>query len=331
MRSVIATVILLAVVTIISACSPGEGQTPSTFGFVGGNDGVTLKFLDNNPPAKAFDAGPTQEDQFKFNAIVSVENVGEYTINPGGLKLSLKGFFPEDFGVAATEELTQSNTQTLTAVSKNNQGDVRRGTLEQITFPKTGEFAYRQDLSVDQTYTFTAEACYKYETKTVSQICLKEDLRSSDTEICNPIGNRQVSNSGAPVHITAVRQDVAGTNSVVLDFEVKKAGTADIFYTRDPTQRPKCQKSDQLSENRVKVTVTTNLGNPDSINCLGLTNVGADKGSGELILNNGAATFSCIQNLEGVSFVDSIKTFTAALEYDVRETIETNVLVEDIQ
>ncbi|MAG16117.1 hypothetical protein CMO88_03580 [Candidatus Woesearchaeota archaeon] len=331
MRASLLVFLSLAFLAIASGCQSGETATGTPGGFVGGNDGIKLSFLESSPPDEVFETAGG--NPFNFQAIVMVENVGEHEIFANELKVDLKGFFPGDFGVTGPigTELTEPNSENLIGVSKNSQGDVRKGSIEQLTFPENGNFAYGT-LDVDQSFEFTAEACYMYVTTAVSQLCLKKDLRDANTEICSVSGSNPVSNSGAPVHVTSVVQDIAGTDSIRLDFEVRKVGNVDVFFTSEPTTRPKCETSDYLGKDRVKVTVTTGVKASNAgVECLGLANIGADKASGELILENGAARFSCIQKLDGIDVVDGIKSFKILLDYDVRESIDKTVLVKDVE
>ena len=334
MRKSLVTAFLLAFLTTIAACTPGESSPiSSSEGFVGGNDGLKLTFLDNSPPDEVFETD-SNDKTFNFQVIVMAENMGENKISGGDLKVDLKGISASDFGVTGNldTKLTQRNTEELTPVSKNTQGDVRRGSLEQLTFPDNGneDFAYTT-IKVDQSFDFVAEACYKYKTTAISQVCLKKDLRSTDNEICDLTGSKPVTNSGAPMHVTSVVQDIAGTDSIIVDFEVRKVGSVDVFYTSTTSERPKCVKTDPLVNDRVKVTVSTGIGeDATSLECSGLTNRGDDKASGELILDNGAGRFTCVQNLAGVSFVDGVKTFEVELQYDVEHSIKKSVLVKNI-
>jgi hypothetical protein len=83
------------------------------------------------------------------------------------------------------------------------------------------------------------------------------------------------------------------------------------------------------------VTVNTgvNLSADDSetVDCLGLLNKdSANPNTGDLLLDNGQASFTCVQTLDAASQVDSIKTINILLDYYAQDSITTNVLVKHL-
>jgi len=313
MRNRYAILSFLALIVIVAGCtSSSEASGPSSSSFVGGSSAIKLSFLSNSPPSEVTD------DDFGFQAVVTVENVGEFTIPEGKLAVSLKGFFPADFGTV-TDKLTFSHPTTFEGVQKGPDGKIK-GEITQVEFPigTDAEFKYIPTLIGDpDPFPFIAEACYQYRTNVISQFCILDDLTKIDNDVCNPSGSKSVSNSGAPVHITSVSQSIGSKDKVILTFKIRSVGRSDIF---DPTVTD-C-RNDPRTDDRVKVTINTGLTPPPD--CLGLL-------SGNVVrLENGVAEVTCIQTLTAGSSPDSVKSFDITLDYQVKDSIRTNVKVKHL-
>ncbi|MBI2664672.1 hypothetical protein HYX10_05030 [Candidatus Woesearchaeota archaeon] len=367
---------ILFLVIAASACLPGGESTTSEF--TGGKEGLRLAYLPNTPPLEVTDFGDGRG--FPFLAVVTVSNVGEHTIPAGELEMEMTGFFPNDFSVEdRNKQLKQSNNQQLLGVQRDPSGNLIRGDLQPFTFPvadrwpaDSDRFLYRETLKGNQQFPFKAEACYRYKTAAASQMCLQEDFTDAVNEVCNPSGERAVSNSGAPVHITKVSQSVGGADKIIFNFEITKVGPDEVFKPTADSKGEKCS-TDFRNKDRINVLVDTGiklagidataaekeledakflvgleasydtlqsrrdrlrnarielLAQTSGLNCVGLT--GNSPISGELLLIDGKATFTCIQTLDENSKIDSVKTFNVELDYYAQRSITQNVLVKHL-
>lgn len=324
MRNIVLILVLL--VLTLSACIGREGPGENLGEFSGGNNAIRLSFVPHSPPAEVTARGTASEGS-EFDAIVTVENVGETDIDANELVLKMSGFFPSEFGTD-DDHLSETIGDTLEGVSSIPGSSDIRGDVIQIRFPTEvqEEFKYQNSLAGSQSFPFRVTACYPYETRVLSQICLMEDFTSTSRSVCSPVGSKTVSNSGSPVHVTSVRQSVAGSNTLILSFNVAKVGTSDIFKGGSA----KC--ADGFS-NKDKIHVSIDLGlSGENIECKGLSgeNPGTTTFSGELTLVEGVASFTCIKKLSGSDQVDSVKTFSMTLSYYARDSITKNVLVRHV-
>ncbi|MBI2137504.1 hypothetical protein HYU12_03225 [Candidatus Woesearchaeota archaeon] len=312
MRKVIILAILIAVAFSVSACTNKQGGTTlpsSTAAFIGGTQGLTMQFVANAPPDEVTDNPTGKADDvtqaFPFEARVIVENVGEADIdvNDGSktknLEVKMSGFYPGDFNVKDNSKLATTNgAQIINGVKKDPDGNKIRGGVKDFSFPTESVFTFYKKLQGNQQFPFRAEACYKYSTTALAQICTLEKLTDKTNTFCNPTGSKPVSNSGAPVHVISMTQSVGGQNKAILNFKVKQVGQGQIFLGNTPTDR--CSSAFQ-NKDRIKVTVTTEI---QGTECLGLLNQGVNKASGELLLTNGEGEFTCVQSTPDI---DSIK------------------------
>ncbi len=327
MRSKTLLISLLAFAVIVAGCQPQDSKGSSiTSAFIGGTSAMKASFIENSPPSEVTDT-PTGQAGFPFDASVTIENVGEYSIDANGVKLTLSGFFPADFDTSA-DELTQAypSSGVFRGVSKDPDGNRIQGDIAQVIFPKTSskQFKYNKALAGNQQFPFRADICYPYQTKVLSQVCLMSDFTSKRKTICSPAGSRPVSNSGAPVHVTSVTQSVGGRNKLLLNFAVKKVGTSELFKNDAAAG---C-KDAFTNKDRISVKVDTGIA---GLKCLGLLGgmEAADKKSytGEVLLSSGGASFTCLQDYTGT---ESLKTFDVTLSYYARDSATTNVLVKHL-
>lgn len=326
---------LLFFSVIVAGCQSQTSSGPSiTNAFIGGTSAMKVSFIENSPPSEVTDMQKDEKGTiiptsgFPFDASVTIENVGENEIDKGGIALTMSGFYPGDFDTT-TEELTKTYPESgvFRAVSKDPDGNKIQGDIAQVTFPKTStkQFKYNKVLSGNQQFPFRVDVCYPYSTKVLSQVCLMKDFTGTKKTICSPTGSRPVSNSGAPVQVTSVSQSVGGQHKLLLNFEVKKVGTSDLFKY-DTTNT--C-KDAFTNKDRISVKVDTGIAGLKCLGLLGGTEA-TDKKSyaGEVLLSSGGASFTCIQDYAGGT--DSLKTFDVTLSYYARDTATTNVLVKHL-
>ena len=293
--------------------------------FVGGNSGLSMSFIENSPPREVFDGG-----QFPFQVLVIYENVGEANIEPGKINFSLKGIFPKDFlDAPAPGDFEASNQDLIRGARKDPDGNTIRGGIHQQGFPQQNkQFKFNAEITGIQEFPLRLDACYEYKTQAVSSICILEDVTQPESGVCRITGARDVSNSGAPVRVASVKENVAGIDSVLINFRVEKSGSGEI-YAPERTGNPTCP-SEYNKRNRVHVTVNTgDTALNNNLNCIGLIRDNAgSKRSGELVLTGGKSTFSCIQKIPDSARADAVKGIQVDLLYQVKESIQTRIFVK---
>ena len=293
--------------------------------FVGGNSGLSMSFIENSPPREVFDGG-----QFPFQVLVIYENVGEANIEPGKINFALKGIFPKDFlDAPAPGDFEASNQDLIRGARKDPDGNTIRGGIHQQGFPQQNkQFKFNAEITGIQEFPLRLDACYEYKTQAVSSICILEDVTQPESGVCRITGARDVSNSGAPVRVASVKENVAGIDSVLINFRVEKSGSGEI-YAPERTGNPTCP-SEYNKRNRVHVTVNTgDTALNNNLNCIGLIRDNAgSKRSGELVLTGGKSTFSCIQKIPDSARADAVKGIQVDLLYQVKESIQTRIFVK---
>ncbi|MBI2651603.1 hypothetical protein HYX01_03975 [Candidatus Woesearchaeota archaeon] len=275
-------------VFLIVSCKGGQDAKTQTTPFLGGTQGLEIKFLESSPPNEV-----TAGTDFPFQAVVSLRNQGEFELPKENIKVNLIGFLPSNFGVADASVLSNKNPEdNPTPRKKDSEGNIVESTETFVTFPgATSTF----NSNAAGTYIFRADVCYKYQTKAISEICVLENLISKASgSICEPRGAKTVFSSGSPVGVTSFRQTVAGKDKLQFTFDISHAGKGNVFeYDTAAAECPKDTLIRIRKENRVKVSVNTGL---DGLKCVGLSSTNSKESTGIVTLFNGKRTITCTQD-----------------------------------
>lgn len=299
--------LLLALLTIfVAACE--QDDEPVQTEFIGGSSGVVISFLEGSPPELVHAGG-----EEPFTVSVQLENEGEEAIDKEDIEIRLKGFDPSDFGTTL-EELTQHPSEDI----EKNELLADTGTILSSP-PVVVDF----DLNYESTLTgaanefpVRAEVCYKYATRATTPLCIKEDLLdTTDTDICEVIGQKTVSNSGSPVHVETVEEVTQGREAIAFTFKIKKIDDGEV------TAPGTLCSDERIDEDKVYVEVETGLSGGLSCAALG------DGTSGMVKLIGDEKTIRCVQQLAEGEQSDKVKIADIRLEYDYLDYIETTLKV----
>ncbi len=302
-------IILVSLVIFVAGCNTGDNNKVSG-SFVGGDNGLILSFVENEPPESVLDANA--ED---FFIKIMLENEGEDDVEAGEAIVTLSGISKDQFQI---DSLTKSNDNLIFGVRKD-RNNVIEGSQEEVSFNAN----YKGDLKQDFSATITADICYDYETRTLSNICLRKDVARRDREgECFIDEEKSIENSGAPVQVTLLRERRAGNNELSLTFEISNIGAGEVFG-KGAFSSGKCDQ-DKVKENLVHVSIE-----PVSdvqVRCDKFANTG----EGDLRLTSEKkATVTCSVNtlkLQENAFEDPVNI---NLDYVYKERISKGIIVEN--
>ncbi|MBI3036321.1 hypothetical protein HYY73_00990 [Candidatus Woesearchaeota archaeon] len=339
MKKGVVLVLLMAFALVIAGCKGGDkGVTSSSSTpFIGGAEGLTAKFAENSPPPEVTDAQKNPAGAitptFPFDIVVLLENVGEYDVLKAGATVTISGLSASDFlksrkntDNAAVSLIGVSPAEDLNGVKKDPDGNKIPGGTTDVWFK---QLAYQKELQGNNPFPVQADICYTYQTKAQADMCIRKDLTKSVSGVCQIAAQKQVFNSGAPVHVTTVKESIAGKNKVLLTFNVKSVGTGNVFKFDSVTGKTACERGDFKTTDQVLVAVKTGLG---SLTCNGLSDgrpldVVNGEYAGYLRLSNGEGTFSCIQPTPEE---DSVKKIDVKLTYNYLISKSTSILVKHL-
>ncbi len=330
--------LLICLVIIVSACKgsgSSTGSAPRT-PFIGGTSGLTINFEKDSPPPEV-----TDDESFRFNAIVSLKNDGEHKINRNDVKINLVGFDPADFGKSFNDMKDVSPDDDLDSKKRDAEGNIVDGTTTFVTIPKNGDSFVPRKFSGNTEFTYRADVCYNYQTEANTKLCiLKDMINIRDDSICRPSGTgtsgRVIYSTSAPVQVTNFRQTVIGKDKISFTFDIVLSGNVDIFWSRDkrtPSSGfdlacPRDARARREIESSVGVEITEIPVDPifaGDLKCGGLD----QDSSGVVKLINNRRTITCTVSLVQER-LDLEKTIGINLFYNVLDNKETKVLIKHL-
>ncbi|MFH0875251.1 MAG: hypothetical protein V1859_04900 [archaeon] len=319
MKKIIAALSLILVI-ILAGCGEQTDQVSTTAPYIGGKDGIVMKFIEGMPPDYVFDNGG-----YGFGIAMQLDNVGEANVESGQAYVEIIGLNPGDFGKSTQADLKKSTTKILRGAKKNSDGTSIQGDRDVIEF---GDLNYRGDLHGNSGIKLRAELCYNYKTYTSTMLCIKKNIVKNlgNQKICDPNGEKTPSNSAAPVHITSLRESPLGDNKVQIVFTIENVkDVKGTIFKRASVCDDSVNNPDL---NKVWVDVKTDI-NGVRADCTGLME-GASRSQGYVTLYNGEPrTVTCTVDL---SNVDSIfeKAYEITLDYNYLHYIERPLEIRDV-
>ena len=293
----------------IAGCDGKEAPTGApTTPFLGGSVGLEINFLEGNPPAEV-----TDSNTFPFQAIVTLKNVGEHDVARDKIKVSLIGFLPSQFNPASPDNFdeTKLKDQTLLEDLSGRKRDADGNIIEPVevffTFPdkdaSSKNFNFKDQIAGNNIFVFRADACYKYQTRVKSDICILQS------------------------------QNVAGSNKLQLSFDVEHSGSGKVFDPIPAANCPRDSAGRRATEDQAIVNVDTGLAIASyQLKCVGLSDVaGATtaKQSGNVKLINGKRTITCTLDMP-TTRTDFIKPVDITVEFNYAQNVDKEILVKHI-
>lgn len=215
------TVISLLIVSLLVLTACQQQQQPTARGaYLGGTQGLLAKFepfgVEENGVYSIFD-----EETFPLE--LTLQNKGEYAIQPSEVTVKLLGPSQEEFTGMKAWEL--KNNQPLEGISEL----VPDGGEETLSFASDAKYA-KDAVGLTEREWF-ANIEYHYQTYLlVPEVCLKEDL--NDQRVCNVKEAKKYFVSGAPITVSAVEEDTAGKGIVALKIMIKNSGAPTAKVTK---------------------------------------------------------------------------------------------------
>lgn len=320
MRNAILISFVALLLVLAAGCGEGEQQQGVTGSkFVGGTEGLAVKFAEGSLPDKVLD-----QDQ-PFGISVVLTNKGDHTIQEGAeATVKITGIDPDDFGVSAAD-LVQDSPSQIRGAQKDTSGNLIQGETVSLDFPTSGSSLVHQNpISGSVTYNVRADVCYKYGTVVNTKLCVLEDIlgtTGSSGRLCEINQEKPVDNSGAPVQVSTFRESVSSANKVSFVFKVKHLGGGTVHQMDS-----ECNK-EFADKDKVHVKIDTGLS--DGLQCSGIQ--GTASGSvfeGDIQLLNGEREIRCTQTIN--SPTDLEKLVAIELTYDYNQYIQKNLEVQHV-
>jgi hypothetical protein len=209
------TALIIFGILVLVGCTPTQTQQAASV-FIGGNEGVTAKF---EPMGVEEQSIYSIFDSETFPLEVTLQNKGEYEIQPGEVKVKLMGPSANEFQGIPSWEL--QNKEKVDPKSEL----VPTGGEETLSFASEAKYKNKVTTLLDRQWFANIE--YRYQTFLIlPSVCLKED--PADTRVCEIKGAKEFFVSGAPVTVTSVEEDVSGKGIMALKINIKKSGSGKL-------------------------------------------------------------------------------------------------------
>lgn len=306
---VMSLIFLLLIVGAQQGCErePTGKENP----FVGGTDGILIDFVEGAPPPEVFDQG------HPFEIVVRLKNKGEADVKKYEGRVDISGISKQDFGGIYTLPFPED----LSGTYKNPEGDVVDGTTTYLTFRT---FKHTRALPGNVQFTVRADVCYKYGTKAVTRLCIREEiLEYGEEAVCEVDEEKIIYSSGSPIQITGFKQSVGGKNKLSFTFRISHKGVGAIY-----SPKGKLCETDLAKRNEVRVVVETKM---SGIRCDTLRESDVKKGrvEGYVTLYEESASVTCTQPIPSEEAAKAYeKPITINLEFDYKHHIDTPLLVK---
>ncbi|MBT3583218.1 hypothetical protein HN924_01395 [Candidatus Woesearchaeota archaeon] len=223
--------LIFSLVLLVSGCvdylpSIGGGtDNVGVVGFVGGDNGVVVSFVGNNPPARVFQNN-------NFNVVLQLENKGENDIDAGDIRVLISNM--QNFGLE--DNIVKYNENLIPKRIKTEAGFIPGG-IDYISFDDVA-YSGPAMITEDSPISIAVDVCYPYKTTAVADICI---TRERDETVCDPFGKPSVQTSSSPILITGITQMSNGlirtdSDDVLLDIRIdfEMVGDGEI-YNSDST------------------------------------------------------------------------------------------------
>ncbi len=207
---IIFVVIFLIIALLWSGMADFAKGEKTQKAFRGGQEALALSFVDL--PSRV-----NQNQEFYIDVLA--QNMGEYPIPEGKVRVVLNN--AQTFNIADPVTI---NPQVIKGIEDG--GEV--------------EFIYSEAkyigsvLSEEIPQTLSIGICYPYQTTVlVRNVCLAP---SNTNTLCEPMGEKEVESSGAPVHLNSFKQLSSVYNTgeeyidLIIKLEFEKKGPGDIYY-----------------------------------------------------------------------------------------------------
>lgn len=218
--------------------------------FLGGKSGLVAEFLDDAPSL----SGNFQKEEFPM--YLELINKGETEVAQGAAHIYLTGALYGSNVVRTTLANQQTTNDVMIAPIEEGEG----GIVEDSIVMSLETASYEGEILADSVpLDVRASVCYPYQTKIqVDNFCIPSTTRrATGTQECEIDSTKNIletnANSGAPVHITSLREQ-EGPDFVRVTLDINNVGSGEVVGGA-------CARDIERSNlNEVTVTMPNNFG-----------------------------------------------------------------------
>lgn len=305
-------VLVMALLVFLAACEE-NGDDGRDVPYIGGTQGLDVSYIDGFPPDRVLDQG-----EEPFDVIVELTNLGETEVDADDVHVTLSGFSHTSFGYES-DDLYRTASEDIEANQRNPDGSIVEALPVEVEF---ADFAYQEGVASSQEFPFRAEVCYKYSTTAVTDICVQEDMRRGDDDLCDISSVRDIHNSGAPIQVTRLEQSGAGTDTARINMEIENRDSGDVYAHGDM-----CDSTNRR-DNNVYVEIQ-GLESGYEVDCRGLRDGESDSEGYINLGSEGKTDLTCTIEIDERN--TRLQNFDIEVTYDYEESVRKDIVVEQYE
>jgi len=224
-QMIVIGVIFMALI-VVSGCIGDTEETEETESKSSSYEGIDISFIPGAPPTRVANGDA-------FDIDVKIENKGENQILSGDIIIYILGLNPNTMtglgdglrpdGITPETPINQSVDEAFLPA----RGETTGG----ITDVEWLDLSYDVIVDSDQNLGMVTQACYYYGGKAEATACFNTnpftDTASADT--CKVEGEKDVSNTRAPIQVTKLVETPAGTDKYAFTWTIKNLGDGEVF------------------------------------------------------------------------------------------------------
>ncbi len=305
-------IVLLILIFILAACGK-TSDTKTKTGFIGGKEGLAPTLTIASSSAKPNEIFDNNVENFQIN--LNLKNKGESFVKSSDVVVQLAGIDLIAFQIKEKDGVSRSLDQL--DKSRIEAGKLLPSAETNIVYNAN----YKYDEPTDKTQDLGVNFCYKYQTISTADACLRKEVTKPTSESkCKVDEQKLVGNSGAPVQVTLLNERPNGQNEVTFTVQVENIGKGKV-YDPDFLSKNKCSE-DRESENKLHISINFPDGNP-KIKC----NRFSDNNEGTIELFQNKASFSCTAETSSLQETTFTKSIRIVSDYVYKDSISNKLVI----
>ncbi len=325
-KTIFAISMILLLILVISGCDEEVSNTSPGDAFLGGQAGLKVEFQKGMPPPEVLD-----DNKQRFGIAVKLHNIGESDVIANGGYVEIVGINAKQFGKNNQDDLKKEIDDELKGAKKSLRGGERIDGGQTIV--EFSDLKYKPDLPGDNKFNIVADVCYNYKTTSVVNVCVKKDLLKdlSDEKICQVTGDKDVQNSGGPIHITKVSQNPIGDSKIQLLFTIAHVGDPEDSFFKRGTDCDDSTVNDDRYRVYFKILSDIDGAKPQCNRLETASGDNVDRSEGYITLyDREEQPMSCTIDLSGVSSKAFETVLKLEMEYRYLQSLGKELIVKDV-
>lgn len=284
--------VLIIAILIIGGCNSNKNKSVGQY--LSGIDGIKISFSPA-APTSSFNQG----DSVPVKVVLT--NEGESEVAAAKAQVKIFGIPHSTFGIS--DQYKPTSGSLLPKSFDRSQGGEQNVDM--------GSMSYNLDVVNFEKFDLQANVCYDYYTKADINVCITSvDIQQSTaTQGCTVASGNTIERiskgdvSSAPVQITSLKEDLRGSNEILLTLLLENKGTGKIYKIDN-------ECSDLDKPESLDLVDMVKLDVPTTFSC---ALIDSNSNSGYVRLKGGKATVNCRRTVtEANGFTEKFK---ATLSY----------------